>query len=697
MMSPVMFMSPRNVMSPDGLQRPHSVAYGAPPAIYPFVNFDWQRQHQQQPDVTSQHHHASTGLLFRPVPDLVANSTETEQPSYANNQPTYANENDVQEQPCYMNTAEQRGTRGVSMPPVIQPQDWTPKPPPRSKRPSRMGSRSSLAGSVNSIDVNELTSKLNQLASVNSTPVRPPRRKRADKQKLKHSATLPRDFGLQSIAEDCCEQKKPLIPQPSGSTLSAENTKMPSVPMPTGAKNEELPVVPMPFAEVEKPIIPQPEGLIEKNYFSVTLPMPAKRPNNAGQTRSRAASLHSIRDEIIEGLQKMSENVNVLKQGVSKIYEDFKPAAPLATPTYAQPRRSKDFQLLPQKEDEETKETSKENPYETVNYRQGLVTAAPPPTTVMAVPVNDHDPDRAFRATFFGIDSGYAVAKSSNEDQLEEDNDDGDVTPTAEEEPEVIKDSEMKVEATVKIDEDDEESSTEEVLSDTETIDVSFDGGESVASAGKPGKKDDGEDEDDDVRDEYNELMYKAVGASWEEIEVESGGLPPPLALHANLHSLKLDLLSSIFQNLYPTEEDCVLVRKFLSCPASLEEKYSMIRLADLLRKNKRAGIELEDIAEAMSQLAKIGSELLRAEDDRDPLWRSIPVAKEIMVTKGIATRAPWENIQVIPKSILKSAVVCCNQASADFGAAVRAWLSVLKPNKVETFKVLFFRAAVKS
>ena len=54
-----------------------------------------------------------------------------------------------------------------------------------------------------------------------------------------------------------------------------------------------------------------------------------------------------------------------------------------------------------------------------------------------------------------------------------------------------------------------------------------------------------------------------------------------------------------------------------------------------------------EDIAEAMSQLAKIGSELLRPEDDRDPLWRSIPVAKEIMVTKGIATRAPWEAIQV--------------------------------------------------
>jgi hypothetical protein len=29
-------------------------------------------------------------------------------------------------------------------------------------------------------------------------------------------------------------------------------------------------------------------------------------------------------------------------------------------------------------------------------------------------------------------------------------------------------------------------------------------------------------------------------------------------------------------------------------------------------------------------------------------MWRSIPVAKEIMVTKGIAVRAPWENIEVL-------------------------------------------------
>ena len=106
-------------------------------------------------------------------------------------------------------------------------------------------------------------------------------------------------------------------------------------------------------------------------------------------------------------------------------------------------------------------------------------------------------------------------------------------------------------------------------------------------------------------------------------------------------------MLSSIFQGLYPTEQDCLLVRTFMACPASLDEKYTMIRFCDLLKKNKRVGVELEDLAEAMSQLAKIGQELMRPEEDRDPMWRVIPVAKEIMVTKGIATRAPWENVQV--------------------------------------------------
>ena len=38
--------------------------------------------------------------------------------------------------------------------------------------------------------------------------------------------------------------------------------------------------------------------------------------------------------------------------------------------------------------------------------------------------------------------------------------------------------------------------------------------------------------------------------------------------------------------------------------------------------------------------------ELMKPELERDPIWRTIPCAKEILVQKGIANRGPWENIQ---------------------------------------------------
>jgi hypothetical protein len=111
--------------------------------------------------------------------------------------------------------------------------------------------------------------------------------------------------------------------------------------------------------------------------------------------------------------------------------------------------------------------------------------------------------------------------------------------------------------------------------------------------------------------------------------------------------SLKLDLLSSIYQGLYPNEHDCFLISRFVCCPATLDEKYCMMRMSDILTKNKNKGVELETVAEGMGQLAKIGQELMRPQDERDPMWKKIPVAKEITVSKGIAERAPWEVIQV--------------------------------------------------
>ena len=690
-MSPMMVMSPTpNDQLLSAQQRPHSVAYGAPPPhVYPFVNFNWQQQHhqQQQPDVTAQEHHVS-GLLFSP--DLVAATHAGQQQP---EQPTYANDGESGDnlQPCYMNTGA-RVDRGKSMPPVLDSTEWGPKPPPRSKRSSRLGSRSSLAGSTtNSVDAKDLTQRLQKLetqpiAQQPHPPIRPPRRKKGRNSALKPSATLPRDF-LHSIAEyDTSpnpnkeaskdkkadhEEPKPVIPQPGGPTLSKSTDEQPQVPMPTGSslgsRTQEMATVPMP---TEKPSIPQPDGLVvqsdgkfEKAYFSVTLPMPSnhgkRRESSTGPKLDRAASMQSIRNEIIDGLQKIGANVNVLKQGVVKIYEDLKPVIPM--PTYASPCKTSKLEKDKVIAEPLKAKTEVEDPYESVSFQaedesvsqhsdEGIEDDEENVKIVQSILADNVE--KAFRATFFGIepddedddvrmdDLDHEHSKADHEENESEEETDGDITPTGEDlfadEKEQLQ-KELPKEP-INRQGTESESETEEVLSDTETIDVSMDQ-EPQYEAATP---------EEMVKEQYNELMYKAVGTTWDEVDLEdTGGLPPALALHANIHSLKLDLLSSIFQGLYPTEEDCVLVRNFLSCPASLEEKYAMIRLSDLLKKNKRAGIELEDIAEAMSQLAKIGSELLRPEDDRDPLWRSIPVAKEITISKGIATRAPWESIQV--------------------------------------------------
>jgi hypothetical protein len=45
-------------------------------------------------------------------------------------------------------------------------------------------------------------------------------------------------------------------------------------------------------------------------------------------------------------------------------------------------------------------------------------------------------------------------------------------------------------------------------------------------------------EDDDPAKDEgdrYNELVYKAVGASWDEVPGADEGLPPPLILHSQL------------------------------------------------------------------------------------------------------------------------------------------------------------------
>ena len=394
----------------------------------------------------------------------------------------------------------------------------------------------------------------------------------------------------------------------------------------------------------------------------------------------------TLNNEVVEDDIEVEESFENDEHEKTPVNEDIVIPETVAT-LLVQPTDTKSKDGEQEDEEEEEEETGQDH--------MDLEAAESSRASMTDAQIRDHI-DKAFRAAFFGIVSNDE-ANNSRDDGEDED---GDVTPTEElenkklaasdvveekvtdetninvnekqedeeehvanesndtEEDDKLMDNASKRASSISSntvtcddeanedEEDEDESSTEEVGTDTETLDVSIDMADGQSGQPESGKESPiGEPELDS--DRYNELMYKAIGTSWEDVDVEDTGLPPPLLLHAKISSLKLDLLSSIFQGLYPTEQDCFLIRAFMSCPASLEEKYTMMRLSDVLKKNKRAGIELEDIAEAMSQLAKIGTELLRPEEERDPLWRSIPVAKEIMVTKGIADRAPWENIQV--------------------------------------------------
>lgn len=80
-----------------------------------------------------------------------------------------------------------------------------------------------------------------------------------------------------------------------------------------------------------------------------------------------------------------------------------------------------------------------------------------------------------------------------------------------------------------------------------------------------------------------------------------------------------------------------------------------MIRLNDILNKNKKLDISLEDLVEGLSQLSKIGQELLKSEADRISCWKSIQVPKDITVSRGIAEKSPWEMIKVHCLSIKAS------------------------------------------
>jgi len=49
---------------------------------------------------------------------------------------------------------------------------------------------------------------------------------------------------------------------------------------------------------------------------------------------------------------------------------------------------------------------------------------------------------------------------------------------------------------------------------------------------------------------------------------------------------------------------------------------------------------------EALSQLSRIGQELLKGAAERDPLWKVVSIAQDVQVERGQKTPAPWERVK---------------------------------------------------
>ncbi|XP_059093166.1 uncharacterized protein LOC131888343 isoform X2 [Tigriopus californicus] len=399
-----------------------------------------------------------------------------------------------------------------------------------------------------------------------------------------------------------------------------------------------------------------------------------------GSVRSGTSSnsITKTRKELLAGIREMDQTIQNLKIGIVKIYEDVFPKAVYAIPAKKAlfSRAKSEGPLIADNPDYESVDfnpdlqevkvlqigrscheltnldlTSEprrvcpeieqvEDQSEQSEEKLNLSSEEDDKEDENSPPLNNPDPSKSFRQAFYGIksDTDDDEAILSDLPTLEE---------VTDEENTLLVPGTQDIDAKHDNDIPDNVSDT-----GTETLDVTLE----ILGDNEANEIDDHiyDDENDDETiaeflDPPNEALSPQIedrAYNWEEILDNVSGQTKPLMLQERLKSLKLDLLSSIFQSLYPTETDCYLVNRFISCPTTLEDKYSMMRLGDILRKNKKMGVELETLAEAMGQLARIGQELMRPEEERDPAWRSIPVAKEITITKGIAQRAPWEKIQ---------------------------------------------------
>ncbi len=238
-------------------------------------------------------------------------------------------------------------------------------------------------------------------------------------------------------------------------------------------------------------------------------------------------SMEAARKDILEGIRKMDSTIQSLRVGMIKVYEDI-----YTRPVYAVPaKKSTSTSAVPaslQPEEEppengQAEEENGQNEVEVTGNKENVDTT--------------EENDRIFRENFLGICPNLEdveVEESGLSDHEEFTND---YYP-------IVDHLNVNVE---------EEYNWDELMN----------GGGSV--------------EDLSAQDVVAEKLRQA--------DRTCCGLLLYLIHCSFSRSLKLDLQSSIFQRMYPTDRDSLLVNRFIACPVSLEEKYNIVKLSELLVK----------------------------------------------------------------------------------------------------------------
>ena len=425
-------MSPR-VQSPTnegGQFHPvyHPVFVGWQPAPPP--QGDWPDQ--PPPDVIADPQQEEPFQQF--PPDVVPGTQELPDATYINqveDQPTYMNdvqpEGPVQgslpatlpakdEEPSYMNQADR--LRGTSLPPQVSSSNFSPKPPPRSRRGSRRGSLLSLNQIGQGFDPEHLSDKLKKMNFGGSTaslkdmhpthkdpktmPSRPPRRKdhlrkAAINREFKNLSVINEDLPQYDVPqaepkESIKEVVEPVVAQPGNVKHTLKRSTSldvkPTVPMPGSVDNLEIigrskssHNLSMAFAE---PKVPQPTPQVSKlKRLSLHI------PNSEPLIEIRPKSVHEL--PAVLPLSKSPEE--------QPEYQNTKPPIEELQPEYQNTKSPKatenqdqnDYQNTPQPVEDEKPIDPEQADYQNVGDNVENL----PPLYVNSAAVKDEAKDQA--------------------------------------------------------------------------------------------------------------------------------------------------------------------------------------------------------------------------------------------------------------------------------------------------------------